>query len=84
MLNSWLLGGNKDLFLTNHVIVCDSQPTSQPLDQIPWDGWYIEWWKMMIVIGYRQDLCKVLEGALISFKNCSKRLRSEGVMALQT
>jgi hypothetical protein len=31
-----------------------------------------------------KDLCEVLEGTLISFKNCSKRLRSEGVMALQT
>jgi hypothetical protein len=31
-----------------------------------------------------KDLCKALEGAFISFKICSKRLRSEGVMALQT
>jgi hypothetical protein len=27
---------------------------------------------------------KALEGTLMSFKNCSKRLRSEGVMDLQT
>jgi hypothetical protein len=27
---------------------------------------------------------KALKGSLTSFKNCSKRLRSEGVMALQT